>query len=820
MCLDKSEGNEFSVRFDKAWATLKDYSDCLGIEVSERVNLSTMLTTCLAQQARDLAKVQEDVKVQDHLNYNVYLIRRYTSIQVYKTLMTQLCSCREKLNLRQKDLERAQQTATSDPTCKEDLTEVGDMEIDSDEETMETQPQTQQSNSSISGPVPPKMLNSVVSQEMLHETSLPQVNNSSHHLTVPPAPTPQIHAPPPHMLRLPPTPHGLNTTLHPTMNSMPTSQSVAAEVAYSYVAPPSMQGGFRPRPPYPQRFTRAPFTPPHSMMQISPRQQRMQTRPSAPPAPGGISLRYPFRGPPPIRGDIRLPTNMGLGPPQSEMMQFSNPRFQTPHPRENIHLSGSVGPGERNKEMNLEPTMEELKPSLDDRLQSLVVRNSLGSVLLQEYDDSEEGNVNGKPYTPSTTPLPLSPSGPAVGGDGDDESVTTPTPQLDMSPMNSEETGLPEFNPANPIMKALYRSPTRSPEETVPTEVGVVNDQPTSGGEGSLLLGVDTGMLQNILKKVQEMVPAANTSPPVSSSPSESLSSPTQTTPSVVVPTPPHTIGQPLTTPTLAAVSSVPTSASNIKITSSLTSLLDEIFPQLSKSLQERKRKQDPSSNEIDAPVKQPKIDSGGSLTPGGPDNNLTLLPPPPFRPNGPRPANGGFSPRGQLRPMGPGGGGRPPGLILRPVGPRPLLHGGSRPPGMILRPVGPRPPPPEGALRPRGPPFDGQFRLRGPPRPDGNFRLVGPPRPGMQLVGERPPFRPQNMNAGFRQPFPPHTSFQPRMPPVSNQNFSRPPFGPRLIRPPPVRLVESGMEPNHFPEKLPQQHDGLQSIPPQGMWP
>lgn len=61
--LDKSEGKEFSCKFDKAWDTLKDYCDCLGIEVSERVNLSTMLASCLAHQAQELARVQQDVKV-------------------------------------------------------------------------------------------------------------------------------------------------------------------------------------------------------------------------------------------------------------------------------------------------------------------------------------------------------------------------------------------------------------------------------------------------------------------------------------------------------------------------------------------------------------------------------------------------------------------------------------------------------------------------------------------------------------------------------------------------------------------------------------
>jgi regulator of Ty1 transposition protein 103 len=60
---DKSEGHEFSRNFDKAGATLKDYSDCLGIEVNERVNLSNMLASCLVKQARQLEKVHKDLKV-------------------------------------------------------------------------------------------------------------------------------------------------------------------------------------------------------------------------------------------------------------------------------------------------------------------------------------------------------------------------------------------------------------------------------------------------------------------------------------------------------------------------------------------------------------------------------------------------------------------------------------------------------------------------------------------------------------------------------------------------------------------------------------
>ena len=784
--------------------------------------------------------------------------------------MKQLTSCREKLSARQKDLDRAQQTATSDPSCKEDLTEVGDMEIDSEEETMETQPsvpsqQPPTSSPHTNAPALPKIFNSSAPQTAPSApSSLQTINSASQVINT----TPPIIGSAPQIINSSPQP--LSSTMAifnsapQVINSTPPMMNSTPSSGVPYYPPP-VQGfrPLRPQPPPSQQFSRPLLPPliqnvPHSIMQ----------------APPGMSPRSAFSqgprsgGP---RGPMRPPHSGGMGgPPRPGLMNVRLHR-PLPQPAGVRPPSVVVGPGlmgnaVREQEVHIESkpvlyqTEPELKSSLDDRLQSLVVKKSLGSVLLQEYAESDESGD--KPYTPTTTPLPPSP------GEADDESVTTPTPQLDMSPVTPEETGPPQFNPANPIMKALYHSPTHSPEEVDCKSDASAPDQLVQSpapAEGSLLSGVDTGMLQNILKNVQGMIP---TSPPPN--PPESETPPTLPVPPQQSPTPP-----PLTTPPSdkPATKPAPGAATNIKITSSLTSLLDEIFPQLSKSLQERKRKQEPVGEGANS-LKQTKLETAPrAVTP-----NSMARPPPPLRPSGPRP-NGMFSPRGPsvvMRPAGPGGG-RPPGMILRPQGlirplgeglrpqgppfegqfrpqgpPRPegnfRPQGPPRPEGNFrpqgpprpegnFRPQGPPrpegnfrpqgPPRPEGNFRPQGPPRsegnfgpqgpprpEGNFRLQGPPRPEGNFRPQGPPRPRMQLVGgtQRPPFGPRGSNSG-----------SPLRPPFTGPNFTRPPYGQGPMRPPVHTprppLAGTGMEPNHFPDSVkPQSHDSLQSIPPAGM--
>jgi regulator of Ty1 transposition protein 103 len=795
---DKSEGHEFSRNFDKAGATLKDYSDCLGIEVNERVNLSNMLASCLVKQARQLEKVHKDLKV-------------------YKTLMAQLNGCREKLTARQKDLERAQQTATSDPTCKEDLTEVGDMEIDSDEDAMDTV--TPPLPSAPLVPTPPQLFTppGSVTTGVVLSSSAPVAASS---VFQPTNSAPPLFSSPPIVSPAPALMNTSNALIGQGM--MVNTQPIDVPFSQPYLMkfPPPMSR-------LPQRFSRPPFLPP-SGVHMSPRQQGILETP-----PTVIPPRYPFGGP----RQVGPPTLHGnVGPLRLRMMvpdSMSQPSSLGPNALP-VGMEGVGHMGHKNQITHGEsqPPLqgeEEVEPksSLDDRLQSLVGRKSLGSVLLQEYAESEESGD--RPYTPTTTPLLPSPGGAGGAGDQDDESVTTPTPQLDMSPTTPEESGPPKFNPANPIMKALYRSPTRSPEEPAQAEsLGVAsNGPPTVVKEKGLLLGVDTGMLQNILKNVQGLKSPLATSPSISS---PSLTKPEAEKAPVDAPSQLSLSSAPsaaISVEKPAAATTTVSPASNIKITSSLTSLLDEIFPQLSKSLQERKRKQDAVP---ESATKQPKLETPQIQTVGSDGSPLPRRPPPPgsVRPNGPRPPNGGFTPRPPMRMLGPGGTGRPPDMMMRP--PRPPLDGGGRPPDMMMRP--PRPPLDGGGrppglmmMRPHGPPFDSPFRARGPPRLDGGFRPLGPLRPGERLMGSRGPFGPRNPNSGPPpcQPFPPHSSFQPRMPPLSNQNFPRPPFRPGgLPHPPRPMGGNPGMEPNHFPAKPPQSHDSLQSIPPPGtgIWP
>ena len=614
-------------------------------------------------------------------------------------------------------------------------------------------------------------------------------------------------------------------TTPPIMNSAPHlmgqgigAPGVASQLPYSQ---PLMSEFTGPIVQPPLRFPRPSFLPPsapHS--QMSPRQQGLLGAP-----PTMMHPRYPFGGPrlgvpPQLRGN--------LAPPQPAMAA-----------QRSAHLTGPAEPLGEGVERG--PVVESMaavqeSSSLDDRLQSLVGRKSLGRVLLQEYAESEDSGD--RPYTPTNMPL-LSPS-PGVAGEADDESITTPTPQLDMSPSTPEEVGQPKFNPANPIMTALYRSPTHSPDGSARAEVDEDQSEKPAAlvGENTLLSGVDTGMLQTILKNVQGMTSPLAESPGTITSPS---SRPSQTLPSpqrLSSDPPPHTLSPSvsLTATSSSVHNSSPTSplpavgnpttaattaASNIKITSSLTSLLDEIFPQLSRSLQERKRKQE---QPLDEPAKQPRISEtqpvrpttptagpavAGPVTAGPMVTWSTMARPPAtgpnmvrpttaghspplvVMPNGPRPPNGALSPQAppMPRPLGPRG--PPRGMIIR--GPRLDGEGGGMPLGMRM-------------MRPRGPPFEG-FRPRGPPRLESGFRPLGHLRPGMsgeRLMGPRPPPR----------PFPP-----PRMPPLAaGQNFTRPPFHPGL----PVRMGNPRMELNHFSEKPPQSHDGLQSAPPpgMGMWP
>ena len=62
---DKSEGGRVSSEFDEASQKLQDYSECLGIEVNERINILDMLKECQDYQSHCLVEVQKTSSVSE-----------------------------------------------------------------------------------------------------------------------------------------------------------------------------------------------------------------------------------------------------------------------------------------------------------------------------------------------------------------------------------------------------------------------------------------------------------------------------------------------------------------------------------------------------------------------------------------------------------------------------------------------------------------------------------------------------------------------------------------------------------------------------------
>ena len=56
---DKSEGGRVSAEFDEACQRLQDFSECLGIEVNERINILDMLKDCDGYHTQCLVEVQK-----------------------------------------------------------------------------------------------------------------------------------------------------------------------------------------------------------------------------------------------------------------------------------------------------------------------------------------------------------------------------------------------------------------------------------------------------------------------------------------------------------------------------------------------------------------------------------------------------------------------------------------------------------------------------------------------------------------------------------------------------------------------------------------
>ena len=428
---------------------------------------------------------------------------------------------KDKLDQRQKDLDRAKSTATSDPSAKEDITDVGDMEIESDGETQEPQPDAPGMIT-----VPPTTTDPRAQVQQTAGYVRPPPPAGTYRAQVPPLPPQQQQvfgrAPRPR----PGPAQFQNRLLRPSL------RPVGRGMLHQRPHPP------RQRPPFPGR---------------GPLPTEMNNFRGAPPP--GIRTRPPFRVPP-----ISHPPD----PKQSHIIISSSPIIYntsaTPTPSAPVDEQGSPEK-ESNSKTPTSGGARDGQLSLDERLRDMMLNKKFGDSVLSEVD--------AEPYSPSAN----EPVGASNLSKEPDEGVPSPS------------SGSPEEpNMDYPILKVLYKSQSSPEQKTLsPTD----DDDELSSND-----------LKNILDQVKSSEPAE-----------------TDDLKKV-----PHD-----DTPTVPKAVKLP-AASEIKITPTLTNLLDEIFPKISQSLINRKRKQDDGSEDA---TKMPRLTD----TPPRP-----RMPPPPFHAGPPAP--------------------------------------------------------------------------------------------------------------------------------------------------------------------------------------
>ena len=509
-------------------------------------------------------------------------------------------------------------------------------------------------------------------------------------------------------------------------------------------------------------------------------------RPSFPPPPSSLATQAnhsPSSAPPPpqlttpLRNNSPSPAgapNIATNAPV--MTQQPIPRISTPDKNEDTTAGkDSIDLQIRNQS------------GLDQRLKNMVAQRMFGGVLNEYGDASSDGDE--KPYSPASDQPEISISNtgtPKPEDDNDDDEESIPTPDSGMESPD-EEGASPRMNMNNPILQALYNS---SPD--INEKGDVQREAPSSvtvpPNLSASVADIDTQYLKGILDTVKVK---STSSPGVQ----EMAVAPEQSTSQSDFEPPEAMAVTPNKAPGLAAIK-------DIKITPTVTNLLGELFPQLSKTLQQnKKRKQEGAEDEI--AVKVPRVDethdfasrtmvneqrSYSDSQPQAPVPSMVgpgARPPQPNTIPSSRPGMGmGPPPRSGMRPPNPGM--RPPRPGMGPsrptVGaPRP----GMRPPipGPMLR--GMPPPPTRGHFpptnSPRGAPFPPRFR--GPPPP--SFRGPPPPRtrgpapamtssPGMRYPGPPPPPSQGQQLVGtkLRAPYP----SQPRAPMPPNHTGPIPP--------------------------------------------
>ena len=485
----------------------------------------------------------------------------FLPLQDYKNLSVSVQELKSKVEQRLKDLERAHSTATSDPSAKDDITDIGDMEIESDGENQDSQESG--SNPHTAAPKPPMVT-------------------------------------PPGMIMAPP------------VASFPAQQP---NVGSGYTKSPGIFQTQFTRPP--GQFQRAPNRPPQTIGGMF-AQRPLPPRNRFPPHFQGRGFQPPTRMTHLVRGQPPAYIN---GPHTISGFPVLYKRPDNSTVKTNGDGVGvSVG----------------TKPSLDERLKDLVLKKKFGDSVLNEDTDV---NSEEKPYSPSAEESLVINSEPTEEVE-DKESLATPTD-------SPNEEASPTPNMDNPILQALYESQASPESEPSGTSKSLVPDYNNMQDNDEL----STSDLKNILDKVK----SGNKDDTVNNVTSSS----SDVSPSAGVN--PNVGGNSIRTTKL----SLPT---EINITPTLTNLLDEIFPQLTKSLIDRKRKKEP---ENESSTKVPCLANTHQPRPPQP-----RLPHPTQRPM--------FIPR-------PPGGPRPTQLSYE--GPRPPFDKARvPPPRMMYSPVHPHP--------------------------------------------------------------------------------------------------------------------------------
>ena len=505
---------------------------------------------------------------------------------------------KKKLDQRVKDLERAHSTATSDPSAKEDITDVGDMEIESDGESQDPQ-----------------------QQDHVTPTTTTITTTTNHS-------SPSLKGAPGMMFG-------------PPSAAYPTQQQQQQQKQKSGVGPMAIQPSprtpnmYRAQQPINQQFPRlrAPASgpnegqrrplsaPAHNQRPFSPR-QRIALQPRGYNGPHS-RLRPPHMGPPSgPRSPFRGPSESSNTKPHTISGAPVMYNSRGPNPSAPADGDKNDGPGDG-------------RLSLDQRLKDLIVNKKFENSILNEHIDV---NAEEKPYSPSASDSLITNNVAAEEMEEDKESLPTPTSD---SPTEEEETS-PRPNMDNPILQALYKSQA-SPEDKQPSSHDVSKslvpayNQIQDNADPEELSTKD---LKNILKQV-ESVEGGNEAPAMDNN---------------VVPS--DTVGnKPVG------------GAAEIKITPTLTNLLDEIFPQLSKTLIDRKRKQGGDDNA----TKVPRLATDVSSRP--PPRPQFMPRPYGSRPLHPHSLHGSRfpPPRPQFSPV------RPP-HNRSGENPRPFAHDGPRP--------------------------------------------------------------------------------------------------------------------------------------------